>query len=72
MTNKVCATCAYYRPTDDDLGECRHHAPRGGGFPVIHSHTWCGDWISGDLEYDSKRDYGTVVVTCPHFLYQGL
>jgi hypothetical protein len=61
MPNKVCATCAFFRPTDDELGECRRHAPRTDAFPTVARLTWCGDWASNDLEYDSNRDFGTAV-----------
>ncbi len=61
MANKVCATCAFFRPTDDDQGECRRHAPAPHAFPATQRLAWCGDWTANDAEYDNSRKFGTSV-----------
>ena len=59
MESKVCATCAFFRSTGNDRGECRHHAPLSGNFPEVQRLAWCGDWASSYLEYDGARTFGT-------------
>jgi len=44
--------------TDDEQGECRHHAPSANGFSPVQRLGWCGDWIANNLEYDSRYSFG--------------
>lgn len=57
-TTRSCSICTYWQATQENLGECRRHAPQTvafkvdddvrfeSRFPATKAEDWCGDFVS--------------------------
>lgn len=48
-TGMVCERCTFFVPKAGVIGRCRRHAPTLGGYPVVFTTDWCGDFKLEDF-----------------------
>lgn len=64
MSDQSCDTCTHWAALDDEIGQCRRHAPRPRPstddirWPVTDSDDWCGEWEPVDCDCDDDEVCG--------------